>query len=186
MLEAVDSEFVDSFVKAEATPPGWSGTINNVAGTVLFAATQLYPTAPVSGSGVVARVAFRGRWNPDLPEYTRLDIRPASLATKEGLKENLGDAFHFVLVLVPVKVTVGVKGECGLDWLPGECLSTTLTLSGQNLYGYQYRVGFDPSLLQASGAGFYDGFVNADFRPPGWSATIDNVAGEVRFAATQE
>ena len=186
MLEAVDSEFVDSFVKAEATPPGWSGTIDNVAGTVLFAATQLYPTAPASGSGVVARVAFRGRLNPDLPEYTRLDIRAASLATKEGLKENLGDAFHFVLILVPVKVTVGVKGECGPDWLPGQCLSTTLTLSGQNLYGYQYRVAFDPALLQASGAGFYDDFVNADFRPPGWSATIDNVAGQVRFAATQE
>lgn len=186
MLEAVDSEFVDSFVKAELTPPGWSGTIDNVAGTVLFAATQLYPTPPASGSGVVARVAFRGRWNADLPDYTALEIRQASVANKEGMKEDLSDAFHWVLILVPVNITAEVKGECGPGWLPGECLSTTLTLSGQNLYGYQYRVAFDPALLQASGAGFYDAFLKADYRPPGWAATIDNVAGQVRFAATQQ
>ncbi|MBC7261549.1 MAG: carboxypeptidase regulatory-like domain-containing protein [Chloroflexi bacterium] len=74
---------------------------------------------------------------------------------------------------------------------PGEILedngaiTTTLVLTCENVYGYQFVVTFDPQLLQADGAGFDDSFISPDYTPPLWSATIDNGAGTVRFAASQ-
>ena len=186
MLEAVSGEFVSTFLKAEFTPSAWSGTIDNVAGTVRFAATQTWPTPPASGSGVVARVAFRGKWSASLPEYTQLAILDPVIAKLDGIREELAPAFRSVLVIVPVRVSVGIHGECGDGWEPTGCLSATTIISGENLYGYQYSVTFDPARLVASSAGFYHDFMRADLTPPGWSATIDNVAGRVRFAATQE
>lgn len=74
---------------------------------------------------------------------------------------------------------------------PGEILeadgaiTVTLVLTCENVYGYQFIVTFNPDLLEAQGAGFDDTFLNPGYTPPQWSATIDNVAGTVRFAATQ-
>lgn len=74
---------------------------------------------------------------------------------------------------------------------PGEILedngaiTSTLVLTCENVYGYQFVVTFDPQLLQADGAGFDDSFISPDYTPPLWSATIDNEAGTVRFAASQ-
>jgi len=44
LLEAVHAEFDASFVNPEYIPSGWDAEIDNVAGTVHFAATQYLPT----------------------------------------------------------------------------------------------------------------------------------------------
>jgi hypothetical protein len=59
-------------------------------------------------------------------------------------------------------------------------------LTGENIYGYQFGLTFDPLVVQADSAGFDSSFVQADFSPASWSATIDNVAGIIRYATTQE
>jgi hypothetical protein len=66
-----------------------------------------------------------------------------------------------------------------------ETITVTLHLTCENIYGYHFVVTFDPALVQAQAAGFDDTFLLPDFRPPGWDATIDNVAGTVSFATTQ-
>lgn len=64
-------------------------------------------------------------------------------------------------------------------------ITATLVVTCENIYGYQLVVTFDPQLLQADGAGFDDSFIKPDYTPPLWSATINNEAGTVRFAASQ-
>jgi len=64
-------------------------------------------------------------------------------------------------------------------------ITATVVLTGQEIYGYQLVLTFDPALLEAQAAGLDGSLVRPDFSPPGWSASIDNVAGTVRLAATQ-
>ena len=185
VLEAVSGEFVNDFVKAQSIPGAWNGTIDPLAGTVRFAATQLFPTLPVTGSGVVARVAFRGIWSAALPLYTPVTVQNARIANSEGQGENLSPATQNYLVVVQVVTSIGLSGECGDGWDGSGCIRATAILTGQNLYGYQFVVTFLPADLTVTSAGFSNGFIHAGWTPPGWSATFDNVAGTVRFAATQ-
>jgi hypothetical protein len=63
--------------------------------------------------------------------------------------------------------------------------TVSVTVSAANLYGYQFVVTFDPAIVEASQAGFDSSFVQPEYSPPAWSASIDNVSGTVRFAVTQ-
>lgn len=184
-LEAVAAEFDNTFVNAEFTPPDWSGTIDNIAGTVRFAASQMRPTPPATGSGAVARIRFRAQASPTLPIETYLGLDGVKLADRDGTRLEPVTAEGAGLRIVPfsaLEVRVPAPGEILETY---EVIAATLVLTCENTYGYQFVVTFDPALLEARDAGFHDAFLNPEYIPPGWAGTIDNVAGTVRFAASQ-
>jgi hypothetical protein len=185
LLEAVSTGFYSGFLRAEYSPPAWSGVIDNVAGTVRFAATQVRPTPPVSGSGAVAWIAFRAKWVSGLPLPTMIHFSEVRLATVDGMTLEPVTVHPGFVTIVPfsaLEVRVPAPGQILED---NGAITTTLVLTCENVYGYQFMVTFDPTLLQVDGAGFNDSFIKPDYTPPLWSATIDNGAGTVRFAASQ-
>ncbi|MBC7259220.1 MAG: hypothetical protein H5T65_08220 [Chloroflexi bacterium] len=185
MLEAVDAGFEAGFLNPEYTPVGWSGTIDNVAGTVRFAATQLKPTPPAAGSGAVAWVRFRAKSPSPVPVLTQIGLENVKLATADGDRLEpvaLSPALVTIVPFTAIEVRVPPPGEIMES---DRAITATLVLTCENVYGYQFAVTFDPTLLEATAAGFDDSFVLPDYSPPGWAATVDNVAGTVRFAATQ-
>ncbi len=185
LLEAIHAEFDASFLNPAYTPPGWSGTIDNVAGTVRFAATQFKPTPPASGSGPVARIRFRAKSPSPLPTPAEVGLSQVKLADIDGTRLEPVVVHAGYLIIVPpttLEVRVPPPGEI-LE--AGGAITATLVLTCENVYGYQFEVTFDASLLEAQAAGFDDSFVKPDYTPPGWAAAIDNGTGTVRFAATQ-
>lgn len=185
LLEAVHAAFDTSFLNPEYTPPGWSGTIDNGAGTVHFAATQFKPTPPVSGLGTVAHIRFRAKTPATLPALAEIGLSRVSMAESDGTRLEPILTHPGYLVIVPhsaLEVRVPSPGEI----MEGSgAITASLVLTCENVYGYQFQVTFNPSHLEAQAAGFDGSFVEPNFTPPDWTATIDNVAGIVRFAATQ-
>ena len=181
-LEAVEAGFDDTFLNPEYKPGGWAGTIDNVAGTVRFAATQQNPTPPASGSGVVAWVRFVGE---AVSSETEIGLAEVKMGDADGMPLEPVDAYPGYLAILPfsgVEVVVPPPGEIMED--DGE-ITVLLVLTCEEGYGYQFVVTFDPDLLEALDADFDDSFLVPGYIPDGWSATIDNGAGTVRFAATQ-
>ncbi len=185
LLEAAAAGFESAFLVPEYTPPGWAGAIDNLAGTVNFAATQLKPTPPATGSGVVAWVRFRAKTPSPLPVITQVALQGVRMATADGVRlEPVSVYDGWVTIVPPTALQVSVPA-------PGEILESdgpitaTIVLTCENVYGYQFTLTFDPTLLKAEAAGFDDSFFRPDYIPPGWDAAVDNAAGRVQFAATQ-
>ncbi|MGB9593323.1 MAG: hypothetical protein ACPL7R_04210 [Anaerolineae bacterium] len=185
LLEGVAAGFESGFVNPGYTPGGWDGAMDNVAGRVRFAATQLKPAPPATGSGTVAWVRFRAKTPSPLPVLTQVGLEDVKLATADGVRLEPVSVYPGSVTIVPfsaLEVRVPPPGEVMESDGP---ITATLVLTGENIYGYQFTVTFDPTLLEAQAAGFDDSFVLPDYSPPGWDAAVDNVAGTVRFAATQ-
>lgn len=182
LLQAVETGFDDTFLKPEYRPGGWTGSIDNVAGTVRFAATQQNPTLPVSGSGPVAWVQFRGK---ALSPSTEIGLTGVKLADLDGMPLVPVDAYPgYVMIASYAGLEVRVPPPGSIMEADG-AITVTLVLTCVEAYGYQFVLTFDPALLEALDAGFDDSFLSPDYTPSGWSATVDNVAGTVRFAAAQ-
>ncbi len=185
LLEAVAAGFEAGFVSPGYTPSGWDGAIDNVAGTVRFATTQLKPAPPATGSGAVAWVRFRAKSPSPLPAQTQIGLEGVKMATADGVRLEPVSVYPGLVTIVPysaLEVRVPPPGEVMESDGP---ITATLVLTCENTYGYQFTVTFDPTLLEAQAAGFDDTFILPDYTPPGWDATVDNVAGTIRFAATQ-
>jgi hypothetical protein len=186
VLEAVGAELDASFLNPEIVPAGWSGTIDNLAGTVRFAATQQKPTPAVSGSGPVARVRLKARSPASPPVQTEIGLSGIKLAEEDGTRIEPVTPSPGFLTIVPysaLEVRIPTPNEI---MEAAGAITATLVLTCENTYGYQFTVEFDPALLEAQQAGFQDSFLTPDSSPPGWDSTIDNSAGTVRFAATEE
>lgn len=185
LVEAVRAELDTSFLNPEYTPPGWSGAIDNLAGTVHFAATQFKPTPPASGSGPVARICFRAKTPVPLPTLAGVGLSQVKMAEADGsrLEPVLTHTGYFVIApYSALEVRVPSPGQI---MEANGAITASLVLTCENVYGYQFEVTFNPSHLEAQAAGFDGSFVQPDFTPSDWTATIDNGAGIVRFAATQ-
>lgn len=182
LLQAVETGFDDTFLKPEYRPGGWTGSIDNVAGTVRFAAAQQNPTPPASGSGPVAWVRFVGK---ALSPSAEIGLTGVKLADRDGTSLVPLEAYPGYVTILPfsgVEVRVPPPGEI---MEADGAITVTLVLTCVEAYGYQFVLTFDPALLEALDAGFDDSFLSPDYTPSGWSATVDNVAGTVRFAAAQ-
>lgn len=175
--------FVNSFFDTTSNtfiPPGWNGACG--AGVCKFAASHLNTASPISGAGTLAQITFTGQSAGAVPLAFGTDI----LSDRDGnpLVHTNGTGSILVYAAPP--------GSAQLEFNPasssvavGNNVVVSIDLANiSNLYGYQFQVNYDASLVSASGAfvnSFFDTTTDT-FIPPGWSASC--AAGICKFAAT--
>ncbi|MCC7358801.1 MAG: hypothetical protein IT317_04960 [Anaerolineales bacterium] len=107
-------------------------TADNTAGTIWYAATQLYPTAPVTGSGAVARVTLL----PQASGTFTLTFTNAQLARTDGSFIPVTSQDCAVTLTTPVPTTSAISPTTALANGAGFSLTVTGTnfISGSVVY----------------------------------------------------
>lgn len=122
VLEVVDANPSEDGVQIEPgsfPKPDFivQNSADNAQGTILYALTQLPPTEPGQGNGVLARVTFRGK----VPATTRLEFRHYLLAdmrgggieaTSQGGQIRVVRGSTWILVTVAALLGVVLVGGC--------------------------------------------------------------------------
>ncbi|MBC7265225.1 MAG: hypothetical protein H5T64_12850 [Chloroflexi bacterium] len=140
LLEAQGAGFDDTFLNPGYTPPQWSATIDNVAGTVHFAATQLRPAPPVTGSGPIAWVQFVGKSPPTLPDTATVDISDPRLASRDGERMIPTVIPGTIRVLPKAIITGQVELQGRTDWSGAEVTALPLSVGDTTDMGGWYTL----------------------------------------------
>jgi hypothetical protein len=116
LVEAQAAGFDSAFVRADFSPALWSASIDAASGQIRFAATQTRPALPVTGSGAVAWIRFRGRAAAILPAVASVDITDPRLSTADGERMTPAATPGAILVLPKAIVSGHVQLQGRSDY----------------------------------------------------------------------
>ncbi len=143
----VNSATIGSFFPPSVTP---TVSIDNINGVLGFGAL-ISPAAPVSGSGTLAIVEFHvvglGRSDLNLYNMALADQNGESLPLNP-IPNNPG-SFNNVLL---AKLYVDPPSILDPTLKPGSLVNVNITIDDvENMYGYEFKLGFDGTLLTPIG-----------------------------------
>jgi|GEM_PF-2310832 hypothetical protein len=158
---------------------------NNTAGTIWFAAGQLSPTPPVSGSGILASIQFRAIAPGTAPltfTYTKLGAPGGVEIPATSNNGTLTATGPSCVALEPPDATLN-----GCDTVEVEIWIRNVA----NLYGADVRLTFDPAVVQVVDSDLAEPGIQIEVRdllsPPLLTTRneADNSTGAIWFATTQ-